>query len=195
MKRSTWILVVIFLALVGVFWYLNRGDQTAAEDVTTTPVATSEYIVTAQDGTPIDITIADANGTTVEVARNDASQWVLKQPIETEADQASVGAAITQLQALKVLSSFELDPTTVGLVPPSYVITVKFAEGGDRVLDVGSVTTTNSGYYVRKSGSDKTYVVSKSSLDSLLSMVTTPPYASTPMPSPIPSTEMPTSTP
>jgi hypothetical protein len=65
---------------------------------------------------------------------------------------------------------------------------VKFTNGGERSVDIGVITPTESGYYVR-STDGKIVIVSKSAIDSLLGMLIAPPYLETLTPGPIPSTE------
>ena len=52
-----------------------------------------------------------------------------------------------------------------------------------RTVDVGVITPTESGYYVRES--DKIVIVSRSAIDALLGLLTNPPYLETPSPAPV----------
>ena len=81
----------------------------------------------------------------------------------------------------------DVDLKIVGLETPEYVLTVKFANGVERTVDIGVVTPTESGYYVRNT-QDKVVIVSKSAIDALLELLNNPPYLETLTPSPIPST-------
>jgi Domain of unknown function (DUF4340) len=183
MKRSTWIVLVIFLALVGLLVYLNQRKPPASE-ADSTPTETVEYLFNATAGLPNSIAIEAKTGERVAIERNDAGEWVLKQPIETEAEQGSAEAAASQLSALRVLSRPEVAPNEVGLVEPAYVMTVKLTGGTEEVVRIGDLTPTSTGYYTNINGGDDVLIVGKTGLDSLLTMVTSPPYMETPTPVP-----------
>ena len=77
----------------------------------------------------------------------------------------------------------DIDPKIVGLEDPEYVLTVKFTGGGERTVEVGVITPTESGYYVRDTAG-KVVIVSRSAIDALLELLTNPPYLETLTPSP-----------
>jgi len=183
MKRSTWIVLVVFLALVGLLLYLNRNAKTASEE-DLTPTATVEHLFDETAGLPTSIEIDAKTGEKVAIGRNEAGTWVLKQPVETEADQGSAEAAASQLSALRILSRPGVAPGDAGLVEPSYVMTVKLTGGAEKVVRIGDLTPTESGYYTNINGSDEVIVVDKTGLDALLSLVTSPPYVATETPAP-----------
>lgn len=184
MKRSTWILLVIFLALAGLMYYLNQKEPTASEEAEATPVPLVEYLITENDGLPTSIDIQSDSGDKVHIERSEAGEWVLKQPIEAEADQGSAEAAASQLTSLRIVSRPEVAPADAGLIRPSYRMTVELTGGTVRDVRIGDPTPTESGYYTSFVGSDEVLIVSKTGLDSLLMLVTSPPFVSTPTPVP-----------
>ena len=179
MKRSTWIVLVVFLALVGLTLYLNK-NKPPAEETDVTPTAPVEYLFNEADGLPTSIAIKAGTGEQVTVERNETGEWVLKQPIETEADQGSAEAAATQLTALRIISRPEVAPAEAGLDQPSYTMTVKLTGGTVEVVRIGDLTPTGSGYYTSVNDSNEVLIVAKTGLDALLTLVTSPPYVSTP---------------
>ena len=196
-RRSTVVYIVLLLALAGAYYYLNNRSKTANIELTTEPssAVTQAYLFTADEGTPTSIQIASKNGDTVEVARGSDNAWTLIQPIEAKADQAAVEAAATQITSISILDTVpEVDPKIVGLETPEGVLTVNFTKGGERTVDIGVITPTESGYYVR-SPDGKVVIVSKSAIDSLLGMLIAPPYLETLTPSPVPPTETSTAPP
>ena len=185
MKRSTWIVLVIFLALVGLFFYLNQREGTTSEEGDATPtVAPVEYLLTDTDGLPSSIEIKSDNGEQVRIERNEAGEWVVKQPVEAEANQGSAEAAASQLTSLRIVSRPEVAPADAGLVHPSYELTVGLTSGTVKNVRIGDLTPTGSGYYTSVDDSDEVLIVSKTGLDALLMLVTTPPYANTATPEP-----------
>ena len=184
MKRSTWIVLVIFLALVGLLFYLKQNKPAASEEAEATPAPPVEYLFNENDGLPTHIEIMSNIGDQVSIERNDAGEWVLIQPIETEANQGSAEAAASQLTSLRIVSKPEVAPVDAGLVQPSYTMKVELTGGTVKTVRIGDLTPTESGYYTSVDGSDSVLIVSKTGLDALLTMVTSPPYANTPTPEP-----------
>jgi hypothetical protein len=185
-RRSTVVYIVLLLVLVGAYYYLNNREQPAEIELTLEPgseVSVEEFLFTAEEGTPNGIRIESKSGETVEVRRGEDNAWTLTQPVEAQADQAAAEAAASQVTAMPVLDTVpDVDPGIVGLEDPEYHLTIKFTNGGERSVDVGVITPTESGYYVRDA--DKILIVSRSAIDPLLGLLTSPPYMETPTSSP-----------
>ena len=146
------------------------------------------FLFDANEGEPVSIHIKSKAGEIVEVARGADNAWALKLPIEAKADQGASEAAASQVTAMRILDTLpDIDLETIGLKEPEYILTIKFTSGVERKAEIGVITPTESGYYVRNADG-KILIVTKSSLDALLSMLTTPPYLETLTPSPIPAT-------
>jgi hypothetical protein len=183
MRRSTVVYLLLLLVLAGVYYYLNNREQPADIAVTLEPESQISYLFTAEDGLPTSIRIKAKNGETVEVARDADGAWALIQPIEAKADQAAAEAAASQVATLRILDSVpDVDPEIVGLSIPEYALVIRFTSGVERKAEIGVITPTESGYYVRNADGE-IVIVSKSSLDSLLGLLTNPPYLETPLPS------------
>ena len=188
-RRSTIVYLVLLLVLAGAYWYLNNREESAEPEATTEPTEEVSYLFHAEDGTPSGIRMESKSGETVEVARDAENAWALIQPIEAKADQAAAEAAASQITTLRILDRIpDLDPEVVGLENPEYVLTIKFTSGVQRTVDIGVITPTESGYYVREPDGE-IVVVSRDAFDSLLGLLANPPYLETPTPSPIPATE------
>ena len=186
-RGSTIVYIVLLLLLVGAYLYFNNREQPAEIDLTAEPGIEVEeaYLFTAEEGTPTSIRIESMAGETVEVTRGADSAWELKQPAEAPADQASAEAAASQVTAMRIMDTVpDVDLSVVGLDKPEYTLTVAFTDGGERTVDIGVITPTESGYYVRDT-KDQVVIVSRSSVDALLGLLTNPPYLETPTPAPV----------
>ena len=184
-SRSTVVYIVLLLVLVGAYYYLNNREQPAEIELTVEPSSevAQEYLFTAEEGTPTSIRIESKSGETVEVRRGEDNAWVLTQPVETKADQGAAEAAASQVTTMRILDTVpDLDPGIIGLEEPEHVLTIEFSSGGERTVDLGVITPTESGYYVRES--EKIVIVSRSAIDSLLGLLTNPPYLETLTPAP-----------
>ena len=189
-KRSTWIVLAILAIIVALFIYLNERPVSQSE---ATPTATNiGYLVTRGDRTVSNIEISDLNGNVVRIGRDGSGTWQMELPVSGEADQALAEATDTQLFALRILSTLEGTQTPynmVGLDSPAFQITVRFTDGLNQVILVGSQTPTGSGYYVLFER--KIYVISKYGMDALINILESPPYAPTETPTPGPASETP----
>jgi hypothetical protein len=195
-KKQTWILLVLFLALAGfaIFQKYNPGEKSASAEETQAPTEVpAVYLFPPEEGSIISLTIMDAQRQVIGLERKD-NEWVITQPFNAVASQATVEEAITQADALMVVNQLELDPAEAGLENPAYIITVKFDSGTTMKAEVGDITPTDSGYYVRKADGS-VLVISKYGMEALLNLILYPPYEETPTPSPLPPTETPTAGP
>lgn len=196
-KRSTWVWMVIFVALAAVTFYLQRSEDTvpstATVEGTVSPVPTISYLFPAEEGVVISMLIESRDGKIVGFERQ-GQVWAMTTPYNAETVPGAVEAAASQVTALPIEKTLDLDPSVVGLNSPSYTITVGFTSGKFIIVQVGDETPTAAGYYVRKDDGP-VLVVSTYNLSSLLDMLTFPPLIETPTPSPAPPTETPTITP
>jgi hypothetical protein len=192
-RRSTWIILAILLALVGVSFYVK--DQKVRRTAEATPTAGAAALFASAEGTPTDILIEGSNGVTVHISRDQTGKWVLRAPVQADADQASAEAAATQLGALRVVSKVDLGPDVLGLDKPAATLTISYGSGKTHKLLVGSITPIQSGYYVQLDGGPS-QVVEKGGLDALLALLAKPPYLATltPVASLTPSAPAPTET-
>ena len=185
-SRSTVVYIIILLIVAGAYFYLKYDRAPDEENVLITPEATEQitYLFIAEEGIPTSIQIESKAGDIVEVARDANNAWTLKSPIEAKAEQGASEAAASQITTMRVLDKVQdLDPKIVGLDPPEYSLTVKFNNGVERTVHIGVVTPSESGYYVQEASGRDVSIVSKSAIDALLLLLTSPPYLETSTPS------------
>ena len=178
-RRSTWIVLIFLLALIGLSFYL-RGRE-ARELAAATPTEGVSHLFAGGEGAPTMIRVEDSLGVAVEFSRDEQGIWVLNAPESAAADQAVAEAAATQVDALRVLSTVDLAPDIIGLDSPAYTISLAFGQSIAHKLLIGAVTPISDGYYVQLD--DGPYqVVDKYGLDELTGLLTNPPYLATPTP-------------
>jgi Domain of unknown function (DUF4340) len=182
MRRSTIVFLLLLVVMAGLYYYLNNREKPADIALTLEPEEQRSYLFTAEDGVPTSIRIESKTGEEVEVARGADNAWSVVLPTEAQADQAAAEAAASQVTTLRILDTIpDVDPEIVGLDDPEYVLTIQFTSDVERKAEIGVITPTESGYYVRN-GAGEIVIVSKSSVDSLLGLLTNPPYLETPLP-------------
>jgi hypothetical protein len=179
-RRSTWIILGIFLLLLAstLVWQRYRKDAEAR----VTPTTEQEMLLNLTSQV-IGLRIEGFGSQIVEVIRDEQGQWKLTVPEGHETDTDSVESAVSQLSNLSILSTFDqgLDLGNTGLMVPVYRITISLEDRQQINVYVGKATATGSGYYVRLGEKDVS-VVSKYNLDSILNLSQNPPIKSTPTP-------------
>ena len=213
MRRSTLVFVLIFIVMAGVYYYLkNRGiasgttddasltATTATAAIKTTLQTPTEipFLFSAEAGIPNNIRLEAHTGEIIELERNAENAWLVKWPVNAVADPASAEAAATQVTSLSIANLVpNVDPKDVGLDVPPYKLTVKFSSGVERIVAIGVLTPTETGYYALNEG--EIVIVDRSGIDALINLLANPPYAETLTPSPLPpeatQTSPPSSTP
>lgn len=187
-RRETWFFLVILAALIGFAVYLNRRSELAMANAT--PTTGIEYVFAPEEGTVASIEIASDSGEIVRVVRDPDNLWLMELPSEAPADPGMAEAAATQVSSLRIIDEIQGDLEIFGLDHPVYKITIGFGTQKEHTLDVGSETPTKSGYYVRLD-EKRMLITTLSGIDSLLNLLTNPPYKETPIPSSVPSTSTP----
>ena len=192
MRQSTVIYLLLFLVLVGAYYYLNNREQQAdiALTVTVEPASEASYLFTAEDGVPTSIRIESEAGDTVEVARNAENAWALICHRSHSRSGVGRSGGKSGHHNANPGSPPDIDPEIVGLTDPEYILVIKFTSGVERNVKIGVITPTESGYYVQNADGE-TLIVSKSSVDALLGLLNNPPYLETPTASSIAPTETP----
>jgi hypothetical protein len=185
-RMGTWVTIILFVAMLGIVYIINRNAETTAE-AESTPTVEAQFVF---DSTSLvtSIEVKPLDGETFKVERKE-NAWVVTQPIELEADAGLVEAAASQIASLRIIQEIEGDPSEFGFDEPSYIITIEFENGDKNILEVGDSTPTNNGYYVRVD--NKIMILSLSGIDSLTTLAVFPPYLHTPTPTstPLPATE------
>jgi hypothetical protein len=187
-KRPTWILLLLLVLAVGAYFFIeNKPSKINAS----TPTATAgSFLITQAQGVLQSLHIVDNKGDNFQMQRDLSKAWVVTAPSSGPADQGLAGAAETQVGALSIVNTLNVPPTLsdIGLAVPADTIDLVFVNGTSHKMEIGNLTPTSSGYYVRFDGG-KIYVIEKSGIDSLLNLLTNPPFPPTPTPPPTSETD------
>jgi hypothetical protein len=180
-KRPTWILLAT-LALVVAAYFLIKNQP--SKSTTLTPTATgANYLITQAYGVLQSLQISDSKGNHFQMQRDLSKSWVITEPTSGAADQGLAGAAETQISALSIVTTLSSPPAlnTIGLAIPACTIDLRFINGTSHKIEVGNLTPTASGYYVRFDNG-KIFVIAQSGIDSVLNLLTSPPFPATATP-------------
>jgi len=185
MKRSTWFLLLLFLATVGVVIFLKYRPAPKASPLEATPTTTmtNRKLIIDDSSALTAIRIYDKQYHIVFLERPSGGLWTVKLPTEGPANQSQAEAAATQATALEILDTLNSSVTaeSVGLEFPMYTMKLTFQATGQHQLDIGEKTPVGDGYYVRFD-SGTIYIIGASGIDALLNLLSSPPYLPTATP-------------
>jgi len=120
---------------------------------------------------------------TVELQRDTiTSPWLLTQPGPSQADPDRVTTLVNALDVLRVQNTIA-NPgaaATYGLDKPREVVTCRVKAGSSYNLSVGSPSFDGSGYYARKGGDNRVYVISSVEVQLFDQALAQPPVKPTP---------------
>lgn len=173
-RRSTWILFLVFLIFVAITIYWERSRNTSEElSPTSTPQAS---MLNLDSSNVARVAILASQGEKITFAKNDANNWTIEEPLGEVDANADFGSSIERFITAKALSTLESPPPldAAGLGVPPYTITITLQDGSQIIVLIGSVTVTDSGYYVQVK--DDFIVVDKFSIDNILDLLINPPY-------------------
>lgn len=180
-RRSTWIVLGMFIVVLAGFWYL-QGPGEAILSGTATPTAKAEeMLVDLAEGQIQAVQVESNDGQTVRLERDLSGQWTLVLPQIEPTDTTQADLIVRQLVDLQIQSRVgQGDGSAFGLEPPKQVITLETSSGQNQVLEVGNVTPIENGMYVRKAGS--VFVVDQNAIGLVLELLTNPPVLATETP-------------
>jgi hypothetical protein len=200
-KRSTWVMVVLMAVLAGLAYYLQQPDnlikKAAASGATPTIEPLGTLLTVPAGGTLDSISVQSADGHSV-ILKHEAAGWTLS--IDTQnpipADQSAAEQVASQAQELRLITKIEAktpDLSAFGLDKPADICSITLSDGKSVTFKIGKPTLTGDGYYLQKEDGSLV-VIDKGGMDTLLNLLTQPPYMFTPTPSSLPATETPTAT-
>lgn len=173
-RRPTWILLALFVVVLAASWFWQRYQKSKAEGQPTPTPATG--LLDLEDTRTVrDLKITDAQGSQLYLRKIGGGMWIMTEPERQNVDNEKVNPVIEQLGYADILSTLSTPPPQeqTGLDKPAYIVTITDETGKKYVLEIGSETPTQTGYYIRKDA--VVYVASKSDIDSLVALIKTPP--------------------
>lgn len=174
-RRPTWILLTLFIVILAaaLLWQRSEENKSASEPTPTLPAR----LLDIDANTIRDIKIDDDQNNRLFLRKLGGGLWIMTEPERQNLDLEELNARVTQLSLINIMTTLQPAPEAdeIGLLPPAYTLTITDEAGKKYILDVGSETPTQSGYYVRMNGS--IYVVSKFNIDGMIEMLENPPIA------------------
>jgi len=191
-RKQTWILLAVFVVLLGATLLLRQNPSFSAANQT--PTATSfPRVFTGIEASKVDrLEIKSDKGKDVVIQKNSDGTWSF---VNNEAGAVDQGKAIQLISSLFSMNTIGLmDASTslpdIGLSPASQTILIS-GDGGNisSAFSIGNATPTDSGFYVQL---DKQApgIVEKSALNEILDLFNEP-GLKLETPTPLPATPAP----
>jgi hypothetical protein len=156
--RNAIILLVVVALLVGAY-FLVRNIKPEEEEL---PDQTEQYErLTDYTSDAIEsVTLINEDGTFVIVKKD--QDWVLSSPADIRYDSSKLSSIVINASTIvadKVVEENAADLSIYGLDKPAKAV-VKTTDGAETVIEIGNLTPTRGGNYVKLAGSNKVYVIS-----------------------------------
>ncbi len=182
-RRSTWIILGIFILLLASLLIYQRVSENKAEEnsgVNIDEMIDEQPVRDLFEITPnafiMRLRLEGPEDSVVEIVRTTAEgDWLLVDPTG-DADQEVINRAVDQVSSLEIEETLgaEIGLSLLGLEEPSNALQLQISNGSEFTLYIGVVTITNTSYYARLAGGPP-LVVSKYPLDTVLNWLIDPP--------------------
>lgn len=179
-RRGTWIVVGLFVALLAVAVYWQRTNKGGQGNVTPTAAPQLLFAVRPEVVQSVDVQAMD--GRRLVLDRDVAGAWALAEPQAEKTDTTRAESSVSAITNLEVETTLEQPPAleAIGLAPsPAFTITLVTNDQRALTFKVGKETPTKNGYYVL-GGDGKVQIVEKFLLEEALDALDNPPVAATP---------------
>ena len=173
-RRTTWIVLVIFLGLLAFSLYWQNRNKGNQGEVTPSPIVQS--LLDIKSGEISTLRIEDERGGVVEIKHVEGNRWILVFPKSEATDSNAVDGMVNKFVSLHVLSTIDPAPPddATGLKKPQYKIHLRVKDGRQMIVNVGVQTATGSGYYV-KVDDGFVKVVDKIGMEAVTNLIYQPP--------------------
>ncbi len=181
--RITLIVVALFALLLGYVYFVDI-NKTPAQLGTPVPTPAPQVFSLTSDNVK-SIEVRDLRRPReVTITRNE-NNWQITKPETKPADSTAVQSTLlelTTLQANRVLTNVT-DLAPFGLVTATLEVRLVMSDTTAYALTVGNKTPDGSSYYAVYTGDkSKVFLISSSTVDTLNTWLTTPPYEPTATP-------------
>ncbi len=159
--RNAIILVVVLGLLAGAYFYLNNKNA-GKEDFSEEPPQEDEILVISSDRDKINSIEFNNESGNFKLVKKDTDNWAIEPAMEFPLNNNTVEAAALDFSAVvanKIIEEKAADLSKYGLDKPKSSLKVGLSDGTFKEIEVGAVTPTSDGIYVKNKGEDKVYVV------------------------------------
>jgi hypothetical protein len=149
-RKKTWILLGIFVILVGAAIYLQKNPIKPNTALTPNPTAPAALLNGWTSADIQRIEYQDNLGSLITLAQVAQENWVL-QPDNKPVGLGKIEQIRTQILDTQVVTALDpgYDLASIGINAPSQTLTLTSTKGTTATIRVGSKTAIGTGYYVQ----------------------------------------------
>jgi uncharacterized protein DUF4340 len=168
--RGLLIAAAVLAALLGTLYWSNHHGSNAETATKPTADAPTKILSLSQSDIA-SVAIQRKNGPALDLSRNSSGAWQITAPKTLTADQDSVSsvlAALSSLNAERLLDDKATDLTAYGLAAPAVEIAVTSKNNKTQKLLIGDQTPSGNAFYAMLAGDARLFTLAsytKSSLD------------------------------
>jgi hypothetical protein len=170
-RKQTWILLGVFVVLLGAAFYLQKNPLPDSASLTPSPTSAPVVLAGWSSGDIVSMESKDSQGQSVLITQDAQGSWSLgpnsKQKVETGLAE-EIRSQVVEFRAVTTLpADFQLG--AVGLQAPTRSLVLRDKQGKQVELRIGSATPTGDGYYIQVDN-QAPVVVNKSTIDGTLDL-------------------------
>lgn len=181
-RRSTWVVLAIFVVLLAVVLFLPKIKGIEAEATPSlTPALESPFSFSVSD--VVEFHVSSPEGVLVKVKRGEDNKWKLIEPEEEISESNNIEGVVSGVININLLSKIDPPPPAdvSGIASPQYTVTMINASGKEEKFSIGNLTPTSSGYYIETTDK-QVFVADKYKIDQVIELAQNPPIKETPTP-------------
>lgn len=179
-RRSTWVILVIFVILLVVFIWFGRSDQAEGTPTPTTPI---QSLFDFEESEILGLVITKTGNNGLVLIRDNEAGWMIEGVQDEVLDQDKIDSSLSQFLSSRLITTLESLPplADIGLDPTAYTIEIELVNSEHISLLIGEMTAIGDGYYAQKEDGE-VVVINQFPLDTLLEFLETPPVMPTSTP-------------
>ena len=170
-RRTTWIVLLVFIAALAVVLYLQRSGKLESA-VSSTPNPTEAAVFGLDTGSITQLRIEIPGSDQATFTRNADGTWMSLTPEGFNPDSATVNEALGQIADWTIQNELQIAPPleAVGLNSPSHLLVLQMDSGQEHTIQVGNLNPAQTGYYLQLDGGSP-FLVSRYSIDPVLGLL------------------------
>ena len=184
-KKSTLILLIIAVVLVGAYVLLqNQGSldfNSHSDEPTATPLP---RFIQLEASNLASLKLTRPEKEDLMISKSADGRWQINVP-GASITEGNIAQIMTEFNAIQVKQqlNLDLDLTTLGLNNPQYIFTLTQGDGTQHIIKIGNANPLNTDYYAQLDAGAPV-LVSQGSIDNIVSTLES--AATTPTPTPAP---------
>lgn len=186
MKKTTWIILGVFIVVLVGFLLLQNVENDSTE--TPEPTSTPAPALRSLDDQDLKAIVLEESGVqTIKLERVDTLEWIVTTHPEGQVTAGNVEEILSYLSNLELISILSSTPPLeeIGLDEPVNTLRFEYDDGTSYTITIGMVTTLNDGYYAQVDDYEMAVVLPMGYIDQVIALI----YTATLPPTPTPTVE------